>query len=382
MIQEKIVCTCAPFMQNVLSKEIESLGYKVEYTDKKAVTLLGTFDDVYKLNYHLRTANRVLFHLTTFKADGPETLYRGIINFPWENWFPASGYFKVDSFTRNMRIKDTRFTNLKVKDAIVDRFMKLQNQRPDSGNENKGVVIFVHWLEDAVQVYFDTSGDSIARHGYREIGRGAPMLENLAAGLIMETIWNVDSHFINPMCGSGTLAIEAAMMFAGIYPGSIRKHYAFMYLNQYNRSKWQTLISNAQPGRQKQSFKIIATDKDRKSIEAAKYNAEIAGVASKIEFLACDYSRTPIPEGPGIVIFNPEYGILLGNEDALVDVYKGMGDFMKQQCSGKTGYIFTGNPDLAKNIGLRSKRKIPFLNGDIECRLFEYELYEGKKYSE
>ncbi|MCC5927667.1 MAG: class I SAM-dependent RNA methyltransferase [Cyclobacteriaceae bacterium] len=379
MNRSKIVCTCAPEMQHVLARELEMLGFSPEQTDKKAVTVSGTFEDVYLLNHCLRTANRVLFHLFSFNAATPEALYKSIHNFEWEQWIPLSGYFRVDSFTRNDYIRDTRFANLKVKDAIVDRFQNKYKRRPDTGSAHTGAVIFVHWVLDKVQVYVDTSGESIARHGYRQKGGSAPMLENLAAALVMESGWDHNSWFINPMCGSGTLAIEAAMMYAGIYPGSKKRYYAYMGLKAYRESDHQKRIKamNQRPVTKLKKL-IIASDYDKRAIEAARFNAVEAGVGHLIDFHHCDFSKTPVPEGPGVVILNPEYGIRLGEEDVLKDQYKAIGDFFKQHCTGKKGYVFTGNLVLAKSVGLRSSRRIPFMNGDIECRLLEYELYKGK----
>lgn len=379
MNQSKIVCTCAPEMQHALARELEGLGFTPDHIDKKAVTISGTFEDVYLLNHCLRTANRVLFHLFSFNAANPEALYTSIHRFEWENWIPLSGYFRVDSFTRNDYIRDSRFANLKVKDAIVDRFQRMFNRRPDTGSAFTGAVVFVHWVLDKVQVYVDTSGESIARHGYRQRGGNAPMLENLAAALVMETGWDEKSWFINPMCGSGTLAIEAAMMYAGIYPGAKKRYYAYMGLKTYRESDWQKRVKAFNPrvaGKLKKY--IIASDHDKRAIAAARYNAAEAGVDHLIEFHHCDFAKTPVPEGPGIVILNPEYGIRLGEEHILKGQYKAIGDFLKQQCAGKKGYVFTGNMALSKSVGLRSSRRIPFMNGDIECRLLEFELYKGK----
>jgi 23S rRNA G2445 N2-methylase RlmL len=378
MNQSKIVCTCAPEMQHALARELEGLGFTPDHIDKKAVTVSGTFDDVYLLNHCLRTANRVLFHLFSFNAATPEALYTSIHQFEWEKWIPLSGYFRVDSFTRNDFIRDTRFANLKVKDAIVDRFQRIYNRRPDTGSAFTGAVVFVHWVLDKVQVYVDTSGESIARHGYRQKGGSAPMLENLAAALVMDTGWDQNSWFINPMCGSGTLAIEAAMMYADIYPGKKKRHYAYMGLRPYRESECEKRLKalHLHAGSKLKKL-IIASDHDKRAIEAARFNATNAGVDHLIEFHHCDFAKTPIPEGAGIVILNPEYGIRLGEEHMLKDQYKAIGDFLKQHCAGKKGFVFTGNMALSKSVGLRSSRRIPFMNGDIECRLMEYELYKG-----
>lgn len=206
------------------------------------------------------------------------------------------------------------------------------------------------------------------------------MQETLAAAVIMASKWNGSGHFINPMCGSGTLAIEAAFMGLNRAPGLLRDNFGFMHLKGFNESLWKELRAQAKKEAGKAvKLRIIATDIRKEAVEAARKNAATAGVKHLIEFSVCDYSETPIPDGGGIVILNPEYGERMGKIHELESVYKGIGDFFKQKCGGYTGYIFTGNFELAKKVGLRSKRRVQFFNGGIECRLLEYELYAGSK---
>ncbi len=204
------------------------------------------------------------------------------------------------------------------------------------------------------------------------------MQETLAATVICASVWNGRDHFINPMCGSGTLAIEAAMAGMNRAPGIVRNNYGFMHLRGYDGSRWSDLRAQAKRAEKKSlDFKIIATDIRQEAIEAAKKNAAIAGVEQLIEFDICNYHETKVPDGGGIVLLNPEYGERMGTINELELVYKGIGDYFKQKCKGYTGYIFTGNLDLAKKVGLRTKRRVQFFNSGIECRLLEYNLYEG-----
>jgi putative N6-adenine-specific DNA methylase len=230
-------------------------------------------------------------------------------------------------------------------------------------------------------VYLDTSGETLSKHGYRKSPVLAPLQENLACALILATKWKRDTNFINPMCGSGTLAIEAALLATNRPPGLMRSNYGFMHLKGFDEALYQQIRAEAKRNVKKElPFTIIATDKDRKAIEAAKSNAQTAGVDQHIQFEVCKVEDTYIPEdSKGVVMINPPYGERLGEGEALIPLYKQMGDFLKQKCKGYTGYIFTGNVDLAKQIGLRSSRKIPFFNARIECRLLEFELYEGSK---
>jgi putative N6-adenine-specific DNA methylase len=208
----------------------------------------------------------------------------------------------------------------------------------------------------------------------------APMQETLAAAVIRATGWNGSGHFINPMCGSGTLAIEAALAGLNRAAGILRDNFGFMHLKGFKESLWNDLRAQAKKEAKKTlDCRIIATDIRREAVEAAKKNAATAGVEHLIEFAVCDYSGTTVPDGGGIVILNPEYGERMGKIKELESVYKGIGDSFKQKCRGYTGYLFTGNPDLAKKVGLKAKRRIQFFNSGIECRLLEYELYEGSR---
>jgi len=237
------------------------------------------------------------------------------------------------------------------------------------------------WKNEQAEVFVDTSGDSLARHGYRKIPGLAPMLEGLASATIYATVWDRQSPFINPMCGSGTLAIEAALIATNRRPGLYRTNYAFMHVQGYDETVYQKedalleeqIVDVA-------GLKIIATDYNPKAIENAKKNAIAAGVQKLIEFEVCDFAKTTVPaDAKGVMMINPEYGERLGDIKELEETYARIGDFMKQKCGGYYGYIFTGNMELAKKIGLKAKRRIEFYNSTIDCRLLEYELYSGSR---
>jgi putative N6-adenine-specific DNA methylase len=300
----------------------------------------------------------------------------------WEDIILEDGYLCVTSSVETESIKDSRFANLKCKDAIVDRMNEKCGRRPDSGPKRDRTVIHLYWKDERCQVYLDTSGEPLSRRGYRRIPLKAPMQETLAAAVILATGWKGDGNFINPMCGSGTLSIEAALIALHKAPGLLRNNYGFMHLKGFDEPFWKALRKNAKGAtRNRLKGKIIATDISEKAVEVAKKNAATAGVAQLMEFGVCNYSETPVPEGGGVVVLNPEYGERLGETEELKEVYKGMGDFFKKKCLGYKGYIFTGNLDLAKKVGLKTKRRIPFFNSNIECRLLEYDLYEGSKKS-
>ncbi len=378
----KIIISCAPKVSPYVLQELKALGYNGKITNKLGVEIMGSMRDAMKLNLHLRTASKVLLEIKSFSASTPDELYNHLINIPWERTIPSNGYLRIESFVKNENILDTRFANLKTKDAIVDRIMKQKGRRPNSGPNVDRTVVFLHWINNEVGIFINTSGDTISKHGYRKIPFKAPMMESLAAATLFASAWDRKSHFINPMCGSGTLAIEAALLACSIPPGTFRKNFGFMYVRSYDEFAWSKLVKESTGQISKKlNFKIIATDISPKAIDAAKRNAEAAGVAELIEFRVSDFRKTFIPKGKGIVIFNPEYGERLGEEKELEEIYRSIGDFFKQRCAGYMGYVFTGNLTLAKRVGLKSKRRIEFFNAKIDSRLLEYELYDGKKKS-
>lgn len=380
MQKSRILVTCPKAIPPILANEIRALGFPVLAEKEAAVETEGTLADTMRLNLWLRTGHRVLYLLKDFRSRTPEELYSNLARLPWEDYLDAKTYLSITSAVHNDTIKDTRFANLKCKDAIVDRLKRKLGRRPDSGPERTGAVVFLYWKEQEASIYLDTSGESLAKRGYRKLPLKAPMQETLAAATILATGWNGQNNFINPMCGSGTLAIEAAWLALAKPPGLLRNNFGFMHLRGFNQSTWRELLAQAKSGVKKSlATKIIATDNDAQAIAAARKNAATAGVDHLIQFDVCDYAATAIPTGGGVIMLNPEYGERMGEQAQLRAIYPGIGDWFKQKCTGYTGYVFTGNLELAKKVGLRPSRRMPFFNGAIACRLLEFELYDGSK---
>jgi 23S rRNA G2445 N2-methylase RlmL len=375
-----IVITCAKGVSPFLKREVLSLGFPILSEGISEIGTEGTLEDTMRLNLLIRTGQRVLFLIQGFNAKNPNELYKKMAQISWEDYIAEDGYFSVTSSVNNPTIKDSRFANLKTKDAIVDRINETRGRRPNTGSERDKIVVHLYWRKDECQVFFDTSGEPLSKRGYRKIPLKAPMQETLAAAVILATGWSGNGSFINPMCGSGTLAIEAAMIALERAPGLLRSNFGFMHLKGFNKSSWDTLRRKIRAiSRDKFNGRVIATDISQQAVETAKKNALTAGVDRLIEFGVCDYSATPVPSSGGVVILNPEYGERMGEEEELKETYKGIGDFFKKKCQEYTGYLFTGNLDLAKKVGLRTKRRLSFFNGPIECRLLEYDLYEGSR---
>ena len=377
----KIIVTCSNRLSAYLQHEIVGLGFTALRVFKTGVELQGTMEDCIKLNMNLRCASQILFSLKEFEATNADELYENLLQFPWLDILHADGYFSITSNVDNDTINNSLYANVKVKDAIVDYCRNNTGQRPSSGPELDKAVIHLYWKESVAEIFVDTSGETLSKHGYRKIPGKAPMLEALAAATLLATKWDKTSAFINPMCGSGTIAIEAALLATNRKPGLYRTNYAFMHVVGYNKIYYEHLLQQLHeqiillP-----NLKIIATDISADAINVSKINAGAAGVSALIEFNIGDFELTGIPENqPGVIYFNPEYGDRLGLEAELEVTYKRIGDFMKKKCKGYTGYIFTGNLELAKKIGLKPSKRIEFYTSKIDCRLFEYELYAGTK---
>ena len=379
--KSKVIITCNKRLSPYLQDEVTALGYEIVRAFPTGVELNITLTETIKLNLNLRCASQILYCINSFKAATPDDLYNQLVTMEWEELIDFAGYFSVTSNVDNPNITTPLFANLKVKDAIVDRFREKKNIRPNSGSDANKTVVHLYWKDDEVDVFLDTSGETLAKHGYRKIPGKAPMLEALATSTIMATQWDQKSPFVNPMCGSGTLAIEAALLATNRRPGLYRMNYGFMHILGYDEEVFfaerrilkDQVIKNV-------DLQIIASDISEDAVDVTRRNAKTAGVDTLITFEVCDFEETPVPEGgKGVVVFNPEYGERLGVHSKLELTYKRIGDFMKKNCKGYFGYIFTGNPDLAKKIGLKADKKVEFYNGKLDCRLLEYELYDGSR---
>jgi putative N6-adenine-specific DNA methylase len=377
----KIIVTCNRRLSAYLEKEIIALGYTPVKVFLTGVELQGTMQDCIKLNLHLRCASQVLLSIKEFYCDHPEDLYDAVLDINWTSIITPETYFSITSNVFHDSINNGMYANVKVKDAIVDVFKDKGLERPSTGPLQDAAVIHLHWKHEDAELFLDTSGETLAKHGYRRFPGRAPMLESLAACTIVAGKWDRASHFVNPMCGSGTLAIEAALMASNRAPGLLRNNYSFMHFVGYQEAIYlqeKEIIKNQI--QENNSIKIIASDISNQAIEVARANAEIAEVDHLIDFQICDFRDTQVPQHEvGVVYINPEYGERLGEIEQLEITYKAMGDFLKKSCQGYNAYIFTGNLDLAKKIGLKASRRIEFYNGKIDCRLLEYEMYRGTK---
>lgn len=403
-----IILSCAKCLAPWVEKEVRELGYEPIDKTENIVVVKGSMRDVFRLNLYIRTAHRVLVPLLRATCRHVRELYTLVGSIDWENLLEVDGYFSVSSIVHNVTVRDTRLPSLVTKDAIVDRMRMKCNRRPDSGADyDRGAAVFLHWEDNRMIIYLDTSGSPLSKRGYRKIPGSAPMQETLAAACINALKWDRKTPFISPMCGSGTPAIEAAMMAIGRAPGSLRSHFGFMSLKGYSQTIpneraprvaprqrfgaspeqiWKDMVLEAAENEKKDNIPpIIASDISPEAVHNAQLNAHAASVSNIIKFVACDFGETPIPDFPvqegkyrGCVFFNPEYGIRLGDPVELGPIYERIGTFMNEKCKGYVGAVLTGNPELSKQINLYYITRIPFYNGPIDCRLFVFPNCELK----
>ena len=378
-----IVATCGRGCADVLKTELKALGYAPQEVSATSVGIEGDLRDAMRLNLWLRTANRVLFEMAGFEVDSADDLYAAVRGLPWEQWLRPDAPFHVHGVAQHETIRDPRFAVLRCKDAIADRFVEQTGARPDSTSTPEGAAcVALYWKDRSAQIFLDTSGIPLSHRGYRWRGWVAPLRETLAASIVLEAGWgqNPAEAFIAPMCGSGTLAIEAAWIAQNRAPGLERDDYAFLRLAGVDAEAWRTLKAEAR-GKFIAAPRtwIAASDVDPQAIACARENAGRAGVDGLIRFHTCDFRDTPLPKPPVLIVMNPEYGERMGLEERLVPLYEGIGTYFKTKCLGMRGVVFTGNLPLGRKIGLHPTRRVAMWNGDIECRLLEFDVYEGTR---
>lgn len=375
-----ILITCAKGLVPYLKNEVERLSFCVDSCHATGVTITASLHDALTLNLFLRTAYNVLYLLRKFSAATPEELYREVSCIPWEDIIDPDEYISVVSQTDTPAIRNSVFASQTVKDSIVDYLCKKHGKRPNSGPSRSNIVINLYWKENRCWLYLNTSGQKLSDRNYRKNPFIAPMQETLAAGILLASGYDGSQAFINPMCGSGTLAIEAALIALNRPPAGVRINFGFMHLKGFDKQAWHTIRRTAQKLSKKTLIApIVASDIDAKAIEAARKNAMTAGVEQLIQFHVCDFIQTPFTSQKGVIILNPEYGIRMGEDRELEATYQRIGDFFKQKCAGFNAFIFTANMNLAKKVGLKTSQRLQFFNAQIECRLLKYEMYQGSK---
>lgn len=378
MSDYKIVVTTYAGLEEVLVKELLSLGGREVERHTRAVSCLGDQGFIYKANFCLRTGLRVMVTLHSFRFRDDKELYNGVKEIDWATFINPEQTISVrctmnsDAFTNNL------YPALKAKDAIVDYFREKTGKRPDVDKQDADVQVSLFIHEHSCTVQLNSSGASLHLRGYRVDADKAPISEVLAAGLVMLTGWEGPRPLVDFMCGSGTIPVEAAMIAAKIPPGVFREKYAFESWPGFDEELFTT-IRNKQVDRIVETpVKVFGNELVSRIAEKARQNVESAKVEDIVTITVKDYRDFDPPQNGGVLLSNPPYGEKLRPED-LQGFYREIGDTLKRKYAGYTAWIFTGTVEAHKWIGLRPSRKIPLFNGAIECRLLKYELFAGSK---
>lgn len=374
MIDFNYFATTAKGLEPVLADELQALNVRDVVPGTGGVHFRGSRADGYRACLWLRTANRVLQPVGTFACPSPEQLYAGMHEVPWEEFLTPAMTLALDASVRDSVLTHSRFAALKGKDAIVDRLRERCGQRPDIDPAAPDLPVNLHIHKNQCTVSLDLAGAGLHRRGYRLERTIAPLRETLAAGLILLSGWDGTTPFVDPMCGSGTLPIEAALIATRTAPGLARS-FAFQKWPGFDAHAWQALRDEAHQLRRPAAAMILGADRDPRALVAARDNASRQPAASCIIWDRADFSRLTAPAGSGTLLCNPPYGERLRDDVALETLYRSIGDTLKQRWTGWTAWLLTGNLTAAKSIGLKATRRIPLWNGPLECRLLKYELY-------
>lgn len=361
--------------EELAAAELTELAISDVKPGKGGVAFSATREGLYRANLWLRTASRVLVQLAVFPCTTPAELYAGVHTLPWHDIITPQMTLAVDCSLRDSALTHSGFVALKTKDAVVDRIREACGSRPNVDTVLPDVRINIHLHKNICTISLDSSGDALDRRGYRLERNEAPLRETLAAAVIALTGWDGSIPLADPMCGSGTIPIEAALHAAHIPPG-LHRQFGFQRWRDYDASLWARICAEAASGIRTLPLGLITgCDIDSKALLLAGRNSAKAGLTGQLHYLHAAFQQFQ-PEGDkGIVIINPPYGMRLGEADDLRELYCQIGDVLKKKCRGWTGYVLTGNLELAKYIGLKASRRFVLFNGAIECRLLKYDLY-------
>jgi len=365
-------------LENVLADELKALGAGSVEPGNRVVFFRGDKALMYKANYLCRTALRVLKPIGVFSVKNEQELYEKVKRIDWPALFDVEKTFVVSASVFHSSLTNSLYVALKTKDAIADQFREKLGKRPFVSKENAEMHINVHISQDECTISLDSSGDSLHKRGYRVAVDKAPLNEVLAAGMIKLSGWKKDGDFIDPMCGSGTIPIEAAMDAMNIPSGYYRKHFSFEHWNDFDSELFEQIKKEAAGKICEYDNPIIASDKSYKAFGIARSNLRNAGLHKDIMLLNKPFAKVNPESGNGMLMFNPPYGLRL-EEDELIELYKHIGDVLKNRFQGYEAWVITGNLEVAKFIGLRPSRKIILYNGPLESRFIKFEMYRGSK---
>jgi putative N6-adenine-specific DNA methylase len=370
----KIVAKTLAGLENVLAGEIRALGGESVTVERRAVSFTGDQELMYKANFHLRTALKILKPIAEFEVTKRDELYVRTKKIPWTKYLALGKSFAIDSTVQSEMFVNSMYASLKVKDAIADHFREVTGKRPSVNPEDPDIRINVYLMGNHCILSLDSSGESLHKRGYR-IGQGdAPVNEVLAAGMILLTGWHGEKDFLDPMCGSGTLLIEAAMIAKGIPPGMYRKSFGFEQWPDFDEHLFAEIYNGEYE--KESSCKILGSDISMKDIAIARANIKNASLTKVISLEVKDFIQLEAPSPKGIIITNPPYGERM-KPQSISELYTAIGNALKNRFTGYQAWIISSSVDGLKSIGLKPSKKIELFNGALACSYRCYDLFQG-----
>lgn len=363
-------------LEEVLAGELTEIGANNIQIGRRMVSFTGTRETMYRANYALRTAIRILKPLKHFKATTADEVYDAVKNYDWASMLDLKTTFAVDSVVYSENFRYSKFVAYKVKDAIVDYFREKAGQRPNISVTNPGIRFHIHISDDDCTLSLDSSGESLHKRGWRTATVDAPMNEILAAGLVMLTGWKGDCDFIDPMCGSGTIAIEACMLARNIAPGRFRSEFAFEKWPDFNADMFDAVKKDCDKERPFEHM-VYAYDVDPKAVAATKANVEAAGLDKDFAIACADFRNFTQPAEKALMVINPPYGVRISPAN-LLGLYRMIGERLKHQFTGNEAWIISNHEECFDSIGLKPSIKIPLYNGSLDCQFQKYQIFDGK----
>ncbi len=364
-------------LEQVLADELKAIGAEDIEILKRAVSFTGDKEIMYRSNYCCRTALRILKPIAKFSVNSAEELYNNVKRINWPQYLDLNGTFAIDETVGSSVFSHTKFVALKAKDAIADRFRMKFGKRPSVDVRNPDLRINIHIYKEDCTVSIDSSGDPLYKRGYRVLTDKAPINEILAAGMILLSGWEKDCNFIDPMCGSGTILIEAAMYANNIPPGVFRS-FGFEKWNDFDKKLWEKIVEDESSKQCDFNFEIVGSDRSYKAVEIARQNLKEANLQNHITLFHNSIEKQSPPKAKGIMITNPPYGERMEVNDQ-IELYKKIGDSLKKNYAGYSAWLISSDFNALKNIGLRPSRKIALFNGQLECKYLRFDIYEGSK---
>lgn len=363
-------------LEPVLAKELTELGANNVQTGRRMVSFTGNKEMMYRANFQLHTAIRILKPIAHFKAKSADDVYEEVKKIDWTQYIGLEKTFAVDSVVFSEEFRHSKFVSYKVKDAIVDQFREKTGKRPNISVANPDIRLNMHIAEDQCTLSLDSSGESLHRRGYRQESVEAPLNEVLAAGMILMTGWRGETDFIDPMCGSGTLLIEAALIARNMAPGLFRKEYAFEKWADFDKDLFDNIYNDDSKEREF-DHKIYGYDVDIKAVNTARLNVKAAGLTSDITVTEADFKDFTQPAEKSIIVTNPPYGERISTPD-LLGTYRMIGERLKHQFLNNDAWILSYREECFDQIGLKPSLKIPVYNGSLECEFRKYQIFDGK----